>query len=211
MSQMQTAAPIPRHALGLPAGSVRAMLGLGVLGVLWALAFAPLKEDKLVLPLAFIYLEFLMMLILAHYFAAHGGTIRKEGSSTPLGLPSGTIRFLLLCGYLGLAWFLFKRQNELAFETPPKVEMIVFLALILTGFFVGHLLHHLVKWLSGGVLPYWFEDVEAWLAILSLLGLAVVLLVHVFINKNVSPELRIGVELDVLLATLISFYFGARS
>ncbi len=89
--------------------------------------------------------------------------------------------------------------------------MITFLALILTGFFVGHVLTMLVRWLSGGTLPFWFQDIQAWLALLSMIGLAVLLLVHVFINRKVSPEHQIGVRLDVVLATLVSFYFGARS
>ncbi len=205
-----TAPYVPRHALGLPAGSVRAMLAIGTLGVLWALAYGAEQQHKI--PLTFVYLMFLMMLILAHYFAAHGGTIgKKDGSSPALGLPRGTIRFLLLAGYLGLAWFLFKERSSLEFETPPKANLIEFLALILTGFFVGHILTVLIRWLSGGILPAWFQDVQAWLALLSLIGLAVVLLVHVFINKNLRPDLQIGVDLDVVLATLVAFYFGARS
>ena len=205
--------PPPRHALGLPAGSVRALLAIGILGVLWALTFSPEDKDhKIKLPLAYIYLQFLMMLILAHYFAAHGNTIGKQtGSGSALGLPRGTIRFLLLGGYIGLAWFLFKERSELVFETPPQADLIVFLALILTGFFVGHVLNVIIKFLSSGTLPAWFQDVQAWLAILSMLGLVGVLIVHVFINPGVRPDLRIGVELDVLLATLVSFYFGARS
>jgi hypothetical protein len=213
MSYLQPApaAPLaPRHALGLPAGSVRALLALGVLGVLWALAVGAEHQHKL--PLTFVYLMFLMMLILAHYFAAHGNSIgKKDGSSSALGLPRGTIRFLLLAGYLGLAWFLFKERGELDFDTPPKADLILFLALILTGFFVGHLLTVLVRWLSGGTLPPWFQDIQAWLSILSLVGLGVLVLIHVFINDRVDPAYRIGINLDVGLATLVSFYFGARS
>ena len=75
-------------------------------------------EQKKNVPLAFVYLQFLMMLILAHYFAAHGSSMGpKTGSGSALGLPRGTIRFVLLVGYLGLAWFLFKERASLAFET----------------------------------------------------------------------------------------------
>jgi hypothetical protein len=199
----------PRHALGLPAGSVRALLALGVLGVLWALAIGAEHQHKL--PLTFVYLMFLMVLILAHYFAAHGSTMGKKDSTAALGMPRGSIRFLLLFGYLGLAWFLFKERGELDFDTPPKADLILFLALILTGFFVGHILTILVRWMAGGTLPPWFQDIQAWLSILSLLGLAILVLIHVFINPNVDPAYRIGVNLDVGLATLVSFYFGARS
>jgi hypothetical protein len=202
-------APPPRHALGLPAGSVRALLAIGVLGVLWALAYG--SQDK-PMPLAFLYLQFLMMLILAHYFAAHGSSMGKAaGGSSALGLPRGTVRFVLLAGYVGLAWFLFKERSELKFETPPQADMIVFLALILTGFFAGHIVNIVVKFVSGGTLPAWFQDVQAWLALLSMLGMVVLLILHVFINKTLSPERQFGVAVDVWLATLVSFYFGARS
>jgi hypothetical protein len=203
------APPPPRHALGLPAGSVRAILGLGVLGALWAMAFEP-KHDQ-AFPLAFIYLQSLMMLILAHYFAAHGNKIGpKTGSGRALGLPSGTVRFVLLVGYLGLTWYLFKERSQLNFETEAQGNIILYLATILTGFFVGHLLTGLVQWLSGGTLPFWFQDLQAWVAIVSMLGLAGLIIIHVFINPNVSPDLKIH-GLDVVLATLVAFYFGART
>src|SRR5579872_4816015 len=72
-------APPPRHALGLPAGSVRAILAFAVLAMLWVLALRPLIGGQSVadfkLPLEFVYLQILMVLILAHFFAAHGGSI----------------------------------------------------------------------------------------------------------------------------------------
>src|SRR5689334_7415369 len=69
--------PPPRHALGLPAGSIRALLALGVLALLWLLALRPLQDApgapyEIKLPTAFMDLQILMVLILAHFFAAHG-------------------------------------------------------------------------------------------------------------------------------------------
>src|SRR5258707_13249355 len=97
---------MPRHALGLPAGSVRALLAFGVLGYLWVLALAPTREGKSLLTenlqasQAFIYLQFLMVLILAHFFTAHGRSIGHQVSRrSPLGLPRGSVRILLLGGY----------------------------------------------------------------------------------------------------------------
>ena len=104
-------APRPvRHALNLPAGSIRALLAFGVLGYLWILA---LKRDQAGKPLLthtevslpFIYLQFLMVLILASFFAAHGATIGSHVSErSPLGLPRGSV-------YLG-----FNLQGEQAAE-----------------------------------------------------------------------------------------------
>jgi len=69
--------PQRRHALGLPAGSIRALLGLGVLGMLWLLALTSRSHQ---LPEVFTYLMLLMILILAHYFAAHGKTVGRAVS-----------------------------------------------------------------------------------------------------------------------------------
>jgi hypothetical protein len=212
------AAPPPRrHALGLPAGSVRALLALGVLGLLWALALnyryaggPPLADRHL--PLAFIYLQFLMVLILAHFFAAHGSTIgrRATGGPSPLGLPSGSIRFLLLAGYLGLAVFLFYMQPQ--FEVPPTGAYILLLLLLLSGFTLGHLIGGLMRLVGGGQAPDWFQDFEAWLSLVGLIGLTILLMVHVFINTSVSEQYRLELpNVEAGLAAVIGFYFGARS
>src|SRR5438445_434686 len=79
-----------RPALGLPVGSVRAILGLSVLASLWAMAIV--HPDRL--PATFVYLTILKLFILVHYFAAHGKHT-VAGQKHALGLPSGTIRFVL--------------------------------------------------------------------------------------------------------------------
>lgn len=206
---------LPRHALGLPAGSIRALLALSVLGLLWLLALGHRWKPELnKLPLSFIYLQFLMILILAHYFSAHGSTIGHVVSTrSPLGLPRGSVRFLLLVGYGGLAYYLFRHQNEYELPQVESIQdFIVLVSLLLTGFFVGHYLTWLVRLFSRGALPFWFQDVQAWVALLAIIGLAALLIIHMFIDPTVSPEYKIGtLPLDQLLAALVGFYFGSRS
>ena len=209
--------PTRRHALGLPAGSVRALLALGVLGLLWALLLryryadtTPLAERKL--PLAFVYLQYLMVLILAHFFAAHGSTIghHATGGPSPLGMPGGSVRFLLVVGYLGLAAFLYHTQPD--FEEPAKGAYILLLVLLLSGFFLGHIVARLMRVVGGGREPDWFQDFEAWVALIGLIGLAVLLVVHLFINTSVSEQYRLELpNVEAGLAAVIGFYFGARS
>jgi hypothetical protein len=211
------AAPRPqRHALGLPAGSVRALLAFGVLGYLWVLVLQPGREGHGPLAnkdasLAFIYLQFLMVLILAHFFAAHGSTIGERVSRrSPLGLPRGTVRFLLLAGYLGLAIFLYKTETE--FQMPETGPVILLLLVLISAFFLGHILTGLVSWLSGGTLPPWFQDVQAWIALLALLLLGVVVLVRLVINTSLPLEQQLTLPTtEAVLAGLVGFYFGARS
>jgi hypothetical protein len=214
---MSTQAPLPpsRHALGLPAGSIRALLALSVLGLLWLLVLRPLPGQEgavgdIKLPTVFMDLQILMVLILAHYFAAHGHSIRPGGvGRSPLGLPRGSVRFLLLAGYLGLAVYLYHTQPQ--FEYPSTSALILFLVL-LSAFFLGHLLTAAVRGLSGGVLPYWFQDIQAWVALLAMLCMAVILIIVLFINPSLSQDLQIPMPtVEAVLAGLVGFYFGARS
>ncbi len=162
-------APLPpRHALGLPAGSVRALLAVAVLGLLWLLALQPMYGigeplGEIKLPTVFMDLQILMVLILAHFFAAHGHSIRANASQrSPLGLPRGSIRFLLLAGYLGLAVFLYRTQPKFDY---PSASAVILLLVLISGFFLGHVLTAAIRIFSGGVLPYWFQDIQAWAAL----------------------------------------------
>lgn len=205
-----------RHALGLPAGSVRALLACAVLGLLWAIVLryqyggVSLAQQKL--PLPFIYLQYLMILILAHFFAAHGSTIGPPHISTrsPLGLPRGSIRFLLLVGYLGLAVYLFYKQPE--FEFPTSGPYILLIGLLITGFFLGHILDRFMRVVGRGQAPDWFTDFEAWIALIAIMGMGVLLIVYLFINPSVSDQYKIDMPtVEAVLAAVVGFYFGARS
>jgi len=204
-----------RHALGLPAGSIRAMLALSVLGLLWLLALQPLfGQDRALgeiqLPTVFMDLQILMVLILAHFFSAHGHSIRTHAEQkSPLGLPRGSIRFLLLAGYLGLAVYLYRTQPKFEY---PSTSAVSLLLVLVSGFFVGHVLTGAVRSLSGGVLPYWFQDIQAWMALLAIICMGILLIILLFIN----PSLSLGKEVspafvEAVLAALVGFYFGARS
>jgi hypothetical protein len=218
MATAQAGAPpqYQRHALGLPAGSVRALLAFGVLGYLWVLVLKPGKEGQGPLAdkdasLAFIYLQFLMVLILAHFFAAHGNTIGERVSSrSPLGLPRGSVRFLLLGGYLGLAIYMYLHQLE--FQMPDTGKVLLLLLVLISAFFLGHVLTGLVRWWHRGLLPAWFQDVQAWIALLALLLLGIVVLIRLVINTSLPLEDQVNLPTtEAILAGLVGFYFGARS
>jgi hypothetical protein len=205
-----------RHALGLPAGSVRALLAFGVLAYLWVLVLKPGPDGKSLLAnkdasLAFIYLQFLMVLILAHFFAAHGSTIGGQVSRrSPLGLPRGTVRFLLLAGYLGLAVYLY--QTQPVFQMPERGPVLLLLLVLISAFFLGHILTALVGWFSGPFLPPWFQDLQAWIALLALLLLGVIVIVRLVINTSLPLERQLELPTtEAILAGLVGFYFGARS
>jgi hypothetical protein len=199
-----------RHALGLPAGSIRAILALGILGLLWLFVWQYNEAQKP--PLEFIYLEFLMLLILASYFTAHGKTIGPQVSTrSPLGLPSGVVRVLLIAGYMGLAGYMWY-YNRYEFDQPITAPPIILVPLLLLStFFLGHILTGIVRWLSGAVIPPWYQDIQAWVAIIALFLMAGLAMFHLFIRPTLTTPYEIPVAVEATLAAIVGFYFGARS
>jgi hypothetical protein len=212
---MSTAAIRPRHALGLPAGSIRAILALGVIGYLWLLVLSPAQGGGSLLAgaqasRAFIYLQVLMVLILAHFYTAHGKTIGGAVSDrSPLGMPRGSVRFFLLAAYLGLAYYMYhQKMNFQIAETGP---ILIDLAVLVSAFIFGHLTTSMVRGVTG-TLPAWYQDIQAWFALIAMLTLGVIVLIRFVINTNVGYENQVDPEVvEMVLAGFVGFYFGARS
>jgi hypothetical protein len=202
-----------RYPLGLPAGSVRAFLAFSVLGLLWALVLTYRGQE---LPPIYPYLQFLIALILAHYFAAHGSSIGGPARQrSPLFLPRGSVRLLLTAGIVGLiVWFIYHWEEYGAAAVLPTLPYQLPIAL-LSGFLAGYIIHRIVHKLSGENFPFWFQDVEAWLALVSVLALAGALVFHVLILPSLDNpdqwEFKHSEITNPILAGIISFYFGARS
>lgn len=200
-----------RHALGLPAGSIRALLTCVVFGLLAALL---LTNKQAEVPLLYNYLWSLLLLIVAHYFASHGNTIGhpEAAGAHPWGLPRGTFRFLLIAGFIGLIAWLFYNHQPFFEEVPQTSAAIPFV--LLAGFFLGVCVARLVGWATRGEgPPAWFQDLQAWVALIALLLLAGQVIILVFINPTVAPENQIlqSGHLEGAFAAVVGFYFGARS
>lgn len=208
---MATAPAARRHALGMPAGSVRALLGVSVLGLMWAMAL----RDPTDLPQEFLYLAFLSLIILTHYFTSHSKTMGKGVGSRPaLGLPRGTIRLVLLGGFLGLMAFLWKHATDAPTSKPLKMpenvgQLFAVIGLLMVGFFIGYIITHLFRAPSGEV-PAWLQDVQAWLALLAAVALGVLVIIRGVINPTLTMPINVD-NTEAVLAALIGFYFGARS
>jgi hypothetical protein len=189
------------------------VLAFGVLAVLWLIVLLPSNDEKRreQVSLVFIYLQFLMVLIIGHFFTAHGHTIGGQVSvRSPLGLPAGSVRFLLLAGYLGLTIYLYRTQFE--FKFPETGPIVIWLLVMVSAYFLGHLVNRVMHGIFGEVFPPWFQDIEAWVAIMSLLVLTVVLMVRLVINPSAPPETQINLDYtEAVLAGLVGFYFGSRS
>jgi hypothetical protein len=214
----QMRGPVPgtirpkRHALGLPAGSIRAILTLLVVGMMCILLLlSPHKGKAIPIPP---YLLYLLFLGVGHFFAAHGTSISRKGTGepAPLFLPGGFIR-LLIVGILAatVAWKFTKGYDDFQAQLTASMQEIPqqpFLAVILlTGFFLGVILHMLVGWEHP---PYWFQDFEAWVALVAVFGLAIDAMIYLVINPTLDNPLD-SYELQGFIAAAIAFYFGARS
>lgn len=204
-----------RHPLGLPAGSVRALLAFLVLGLIWSLVLMPPEKETQV-P---IYLYYLMFLILGHFFAAHGHTISgpSTGKGSPLHMPAGSLRFLIVAGFaavLGWRYYRYGSLEELLKFDQPKLEE-AYLPLALVGaFFVGIFSSKVLGKLFRGPngTAWWYQDIQAWLALLATLGLVAEFIIHLVINPSLTPESRLYLpHWQIVLACITSYYFGARS
>src|SRR6059058_3232051 len=92
----ETQAPVDwrrLHALGLPSGSVRAVLAVLIFATTWGLL---LLKPTLEVP---DYLGDLLFIIMGHYFAVRNRAAQeREPGPPPLYLPRGSVRTVLVVG-----------------------------------------------------------------------------------------------------------------
>jgi hypothetical protein len=206
---MSNTAAAPRHAFGWPPGSIRALLALMIVGLVCALMLIPTK-DPVPIPA---YLIYLMFLVLGHYFAArgHAPTQGDTWSRQPLWLPRGCVRLILLGALAATTIYKYStepdrlhRQWELSVESLREVPMLPII--VLTGFAVGALIRMVV----GQYPPPWFQDLEAWLALICVLLLGVSTLIHLVIDPSLSERLSLPAW-ESITSAVVAFYFGERS
>ena len=200
-------APVPRHPLGLPQGSVRAVLSLTIVGLFWLLLLLPPDKDVQI-PL---YLYFLLGLVLL-FFASHGRSIASQETNphSPLGLPRGSIRGIILLGTVAVvAWcihsdpdLLIKRLTPTATQLPQWPYLLMAL---LGGFFLGWIIR-LGPWKG----LYWFQDVQAWISLIAIVLMAAEIVIRLFIRPNMDQELDLPL-FEKILVGIVAFYFGVRS
>src|SRR5437868_2226171 len=123
---MNRPVPAPRHAPNLPAGSVRAMYVIAIVGLVCAIILLPAREGppQTIPP----YLIYLLFLMLGHYFASHGGTIAAAGEerrASMLYLPRGTIRVLIVLALVGcIGWKLYSNTDGLVRQFESSLELL---------------------------------------------------------------------------------------
>jgi hypothetical protein len=201
----------PRHALGLPPGSVRALLGLMVLGLIWTLMLLG-KEVPL-------YLQYLMFMILGHYFASRRPVPSVDvREPTPLYLPRGIIRAVIFLGFVAVIVGLFVQHGDnlehlLSGLRDSRGQKQFLPLLLVAAFFGGVFMAKVGRWLEPHDRPRrWLQDVEAWLALIAVMLLTLEVMLQLVINPSLPEERRLALpHVENVLAAIVGFYFGART
>ena len=203
--------PTPRYALGLPAGSVRGLHTMLVVGIVCALILLPGREGRPtpIRP----YLTYLLFLVIGNFFAAHGNSIARAGSgyASPLHLPAGFVRGLCLLALVAtVVYKLVVDPDGLAAQFQASVAQLAeqpeLPLIILAGFFLGVIF----RWVVGGDRTYWGQDLQAWVSLVSALVLAADALIRLVIAPTLLDEFK-APTWEPFVAAVVAFYFGERS
>ena len=129
------------HALGLPAGSVRALLAVLVFATVWGMLLVRPSQE---VP---DYLSDLMFVIMGHYFATRkrSAAVAVSGDEVgppPLFLPRGSVRCSLAAGSAAVAAVLYERGVFNRIDRNPGVTTL----LLIGGFLIGVILNTIVGW-----------------------------------------------------------------
>jgi hypothetical protein len=198
------------YAFGWPAGSVRALMALIVFGTIWA--FLVLRPELDVPE----YLRDLLFIILGHYFAVRSRVTasEQEPGPPPLYLPRGSVRLLLIAGFVAVGFLLHRKQRLFQIEQNPAAVVL----LLVFGFLLGVVLKQVGVWWagSGKATPRILEDARALLSLIAAVLLAVVVWDQ-FLPGSPNWGLH-GIKLGFgrlgpadVLAAVVGFYFGSRS
>lgn len=192
-----------RYPLGLPSGSVRALLTMIVVAV----TCSDILNDRKIDP---VWAQTLMI-ALAHYFTSRRfiqlppellrrfeseGVIPKE--PLPLYLPRGTIRLAILAAFVGV--FAFQFQKGTLFQPDTFAIFITLLA-----YFLGALLRGVLNWWyrgKPGESSRWWADTRA---IAVLVALIVTSLLQIIGQQHLAPH-----WLETITMAMVLFYFGSR-
>src|SRR5262249_19319121 len=156
-----------RPPLGLPPGSVRAVLALLIGGLFWGLLLFSDKAEEIPL-----YLYFLLSLELV-FFVAHGHTIGPEATAqaSPWWLPRGFFRLVIVAGFLAsIGWRLYQNPEALLQRLTPSPDQLrqwPYLLLALSGGFALGRLLRLGPWRRTPA----FQDILAWVSLVAMLAL----------------------------------------
>jgi hypothetical protein len=192
--------------LGLPPGSIRALLTLMTVGFI-------VIQTARGIQVSLLWFESLMI-VLAHYFAHRRfvslspGVCEKlkaenviDDEPHPLYLPKHSLPAIIVSAFLGLGIYLAWRRRL----TDPAAIPVLF---SVGSYFLGIGFGMLLCWWSRGkpasTTPSWFEAIKA---IVTLSAVSVAIAVQLFGWQELIP---FGAKLEAMPLALMLFYFGSR-
>jgi hypothetical protein len=205
-----TLKPPPRSALGLPAGSIRALLALMVTGMISLLiALPPMQDHPRQIPP---YLYYLLFIAVAHYFAARGqASAQSRHWPAPLYLPRGSVRLLILVMLVGsVTYSMIRDQPAFLDQMTASLKEVAnqpFLPVVLlSGFFLGTIVRAVVGHENRSPA---LHDIEAWFALISVMLICIDAMIKFVIYTSVwePPNLPTW---EAIIAAVVAFYFGER-
>ena len=194
-----------RKTLGLPPGSIRALLTMMTVGFIVVQTARGVRVGLL-------WSESLMI-VLAHYFAHRrfvplSPAMREqlkaadllEDDAHPLHLPKHSLRTLIVLSFVGLAIYLARERRLL---DPVAVPIFISVG----SYFLGIGFGIFVSWWSKGRESEganWFENFKA---LVTLVAVTFAILVQIFGWQDRIPY---GEKFEAIPLALMLFYFGSR-
>ena len=198
-------APRVRMVLGLPPGSIRALLTLMTVGFIVVQTARDIRVSLL-------WFESLMI-VLAHYFAHRrfvplSPVMREklkaedliEDDTHPLYLPQHSLRAIIVLSFIGLAIYLGVHGR-----LRDPVAMPVFISV--GSYFLGIGFGTFMTWKNRGKTSSAASGFENVKAVVTLLAVAFAIAVQLFGWQQSIP---LGDKLEALPLALMLFYFGSR-
>lgn len=198
-------APRVRNVLGLPPGSIRALLTLMTVGFIVVQTARDIRVSLL-------WFESLMI-VLAHYFAHRrfvplSPSMREklkcedliEDDTHPLYLPQHSLRAIIVMAFVGLAVYL-GFQGRLR----DPVAMPVFISV--GSYFLGIGFGTFMSWKNRGKVTTSASGFENIKAVVTLIAVAFAIAVQLFGWQQTIP---FADKLEALPLALMLFYFGSR-
>ena len=136
-------------------------------------------------------------MMLGHFFAAHGVTIatRDDPAPSPLYLPGGVVRFLVIVALLGIFGYkIYDDPDGLKAQFTASLEELKVqpeMPLVILGAFI---LGVLVRTIVGRTNPpaAW-QDIEAWFSLLAFVGLSIAAVIHLIVDTSLPSRLMLDV------------------
>jgi hypothetical protein len=196
-----------RHPLGLPAGSIRAILSLLIVVQFCLYFLLPPHLSPGPLP---VYMYPLLLLVLLYFvFRGKSEPFGAPRQPAPLYLPRGVVRvilFLALAGCVG--WKLYEDWAYVLDRLTPLAPQLAEWPYLVGTFAACFLLGRLVR-LGPWRTAAWFQDFLAWVSLIGMIALVAELCLRLFVSADYTAELDRTLW-ECVLVGIPTTYFAAR-